>query len=130
MTWCILGGVLCCHSCKADLADSNDDDALATSDSETLYAKIVEVLSLCLGSAHIPPPCFREVGQPSILQHLCKLQAAVMALFRLSAYDSVLSEFCACTTYDALRPAPADGSGSCCFHGTLCPFYLKRQSAI
>ena len=72
-----------CHSGRAHLADSNDDDALATSDSESFYAKVVEVLPLCLGSAHIPPPRLREIGQPGVLQHLCSHRQPSF-LFRLS----------------------------------------------
>ena len=54
------------------LAHGNDADTLTASNAQPRDAKVVQVLALQLGIAHIKPPELSEIGHPGQLERLCR----------------------------------------------------------
>ena len=56
----------------ADLADCDDEDALAAGDAQASDAQVIQVLAAQLRGADVPPPGLQKVCRSAVLQDLCK----------------------------------------------------------
>lgn len=67
------------------LANGDNGHALATSDTKTRHAQVVEILSRGqLGVAHVPPARFQKTGPSPLLQRLCSNGSRETSRFRVS----------------------------------------------